>query len=138
MATIRLVLFIQQSIVADFFLGASSSTLTSKYKITMREIYAILQNLFRSVTISRTQQSPVAGAHGIGVNDLTSVDLTRALHDLREEIRAKRQTNLQFPEDHSRGGTERRRTHLHDSRKQNKIFAKVTTSSAKQSIPLSR
>jgi hypothetical protein len=63
--------------------------LTSKYKITMREIYAILQNHFRSVTIPRTQQSPLAGTHGIGVDDLTSVDLTRALHDLRDEIRAK-------------------------------------------------
>jgi hypothetical protein len=66
-----------------------ASTLTSKHKITMREIYAILQNLFRFVTISRTQQSPLAGAHGIGVNDLTSVDSTRALHDLRDEIHAK-------------------------------------------------
>jgi hypothetical protein len=89
MATIRLVPPIQQSIVADFLLGASSSTLTSKHKITMREISAILQNHFRSVTISRTQQYPLAGAHGIGVDDLTSVDLTRALHDLRDEIRAE-------------------------------------------------
>jgi chromosome segregation ATPase len=55
----------------------------------MREIYAILQNHFRSVTISRTQQSPLDGAHGIGVDDLTSVDLTRTRHDLRDEIRAK-------------------------------------------------
>jgi hypothetical protein len=55
----------------------------------MREIYAILQNHFRPVTISRTQQSPLAGAHGIGVDDLISVDLTRALHDLWDEIRAK-------------------------------------------------
>jgi septal ring factor EnvC (AmiA/AmiB activator) len=55
----------------------------------MREIYAILQNHFRSVTISRTQQSPLAGAHGIRVGDLTSVDLTRALRDFRGEIRAK-------------------------------------------------
>jgi hypothetical protein len=55
----------------------------------MREIYAILQNHFRSVIISRIQPFPLAGAHGIGVNDLTSVDLTRALHDLRDEIRAK-------------------------------------------------
>jgi hypothetical protein len=46
MATIRLVPSIQQSIVADFLIGASSSTLTSKHKITMREIYAILQNHF--------------------------------------------------------------------------------------------
>jgi hypothetical protein len=86
MATIRLVPSIQQNIVADFLLGASSSTLTSKNKITMREIYAILQNLFRSVTVSRTQQSPLFGAHGIGVDDLSSVDLTRALHDLRDGI----------------------------------------------------
>jgi hypothetical protein len=55
----------------------------------MREIYAILQNHFRSATISRTQQSPLAGSHGIGVDDLTSVEVTRALHDLRYEIRAK-------------------------------------------------
>jgi predicted RNase H-like nuclease (RuvC/YqgF family) len=55
----------------------------------MREIYAILQNHFRSVTISRAQQSPLAGAYAIGVDDLTSVDFTRALHDLRDEIRAK-------------------------------------------------
>jgi hypothetical protein len=54
----------------------------------MREIYTILQNRLRSGTISRTQQSPLAGAHGIGVDDLTSVDLTRALYDLRDEIRA--------------------------------------------------
>jgi hypothetical protein len=67
MAAIRLVLSIQQSIVADFLLGASSSTLTSKHKITMREVYAGPQNHFRSVTISRTQQSPLAGAHGIGI-----------------------------------------------------------------------
>jgi hypothetical protein len=55
----------------------------------MREIYAILQNHFRSVTIPRTQQSPLAGAHAIGVDDLTSVDLAQVLHDLRDEIRAK-------------------------------------------------
>jgi hypothetical protein len=54
----------------------------------MREIYAILQNHFRSVTILRTQQSPLAGAHGLGVDDLTSVDLTRVVHDIRDEIRA--------------------------------------------------
>jgi hypothetical protein len=46
MATIQFAPAIQQSIVAAFLLGASSSTLTSKHKITMREIYAILQNLF--------------------------------------------------------------------------------------------
>jgi hypothetical protein len=80
---------IQQNIVAGFLLGASSSTLTSKHKITMREIYAILQNHFRSGTISRTQQSPLPGVHGIGVDDLTSIDLTRAVHDLRDEIRTK-------------------------------------------------
>jgi hypothetical protein len=67
MVTIRLVPSIQQNIVADFLLGASSSTLTSKHKIAMRKIYASLQNHFRSVTISRTQQSPLAGAHGICV-----------------------------------------------------------------------
>jgi septal ring factor EnvC (AmiA/AmiB activator) len=89
MPTIRLVPSIQQSIAADFLPGAFSSTLTSKHKIAMQEIYAILQNHFRSVTISRTQQSPLAGDHGIGIDDLTSVDLTRALHDLRDEIRAK-------------------------------------------------
>jgi hypothetical protein len=55
----------------------------------MRDIYAILQNHFRFVTISRTQQSPLAGAHRIDVDDLISADLTRALHDLREEIRSK-------------------------------------------------
>jgi chromosome segregation ATPase len=55
----------------------------------MRKIYAILQNNFRSATISRTQQSPLVGAHGIDVDNLTSVDLTRALHDLPDEIRAK-------------------------------------------------
>jgi hypothetical protein len=55
----------------------------------MREIYAILHHHFRSVTISRIQQSPLAGAHGIGVDDLISVDLTRALHDLRDEIRQR-------------------------------------------------
>jgi hypothetical protein len=70
--------------VADLLLGASSSTLTSKHKITMREICAILQNPFRSVIISRIQQSPLSGAHGIGVDDLTSVDLTRVLHDVRD------------------------------------------------------
>jgi hypothetical protein len=89
MATIRLVSSIQQSIVADFLLGASSSILTNKHKITMREIYAILQNHFRSEIISRTQQFPLAGAHGIGVDDLTSADLIRSLHDLRDEIRVK-------------------------------------------------
>jgi hypothetical protein len=89
MATIQLVPSIKQSIVADFLLGVSSSTLTSKHKITMRKIYAILQNHFRSVTVSRTQQPSLPGAHGIGIDDLTSVDLTRALHDLRDEIRAK-------------------------------------------------
>jgi hypothetical protein len=55
----------------------------------MWEIYAILQNHFRSATISRTKRSPLVVAHGIVVDDLTSVDLTRALHDLRDEIRAK-------------------------------------------------
>jgi hypothetical protein len=62
---------------------------TSKHKITMREVYAILQNHFRSVTISRTQQSPLASAHGIGVDDLTSVNFIRAVHDLLDEIHAK-------------------------------------------------
>jgi hypothetical protein len=89
MATIRFAASIQQSIVADFLLGASSSTLTSKHKITMREIYAILQNHFRFVTISRTQQSALAGAHRIGVDDRISFDLPRSLHALRDEIRAK-------------------------------------------------
>jgi predicted RNase H-like nuclease (RuvC/YqgF family) len=37
----------------------------------------------------RTEQSPLAGAHGSGVDDLTSADLIRAVHDLRDEIRAK-------------------------------------------------
>jgi hypothetical protein len=86
MATIRLVPSIQQSVVADFFLGTSSSTLTSKRKIIMREIYATVQNHFRSAAISRTQQSPLAPAHGIGVHDLTSLDLTRGLHDLPDGI----------------------------------------------------
>jgi hypothetical protein len=89
MATIQLLPSIQQSIFADCLLGASSSKLTSKHKITMREICAILQNHFRSVTISRSQQYPLAGAHGIDVDDLTSVELTRALRDLRDGIRAK-------------------------------------------------
>jgi hypothetical protein len=89
MATIRLVPSIQQSIVADFLFGASSSTLTSKHKIAMREIYAILQNQFRSGTISRTQQSALASTHRNGVGDLTSVDLTRAVHDIQDGIRAK-------------------------------------------------
>jgi hypothetical protein len=89
MTTIRLVPSIQQSIVTHFLLRAFSSKLTSKHKITMREIYAILQNHFRSVVISRTQQSPLAGAHGIGVGNLISVDLIRVLHDFRDEIRAK-------------------------------------------------
>jgi chromosome segregation ATPase len=48
-----------------------------------------LQNHFRSVTTSRTQKSPLAGAHGIGVDDLTSIDLTPVVHDLREAICAK-------------------------------------------------
>jgi hypothetical protein len=55
MATIRLFLSIQQSIVADFVFGTSSLTLTSKRKITMREIYAIIQNHFRSAIISQTE-----------------------------------------------------------------------------------
>jgi hypothetical protein len=55
----------------------------------MREIYTILQNIFQFVTISRTEQSRPAGAHGIDFDDLTSVDLSRALHDLRDEVRAK-------------------------------------------------
>jgi septal ring factor EnvC (AmiA/AmiB activator) len=63
--------------------------LTSKHKITMREIYAILQNHFRPLTPSRTQQSPLAGAYGIDVDDLASVDLTLAVHDLQDEIHAK-------------------------------------------------
>jgi hypothetical protein len=45
---------IQQSIGADFLLGASFPTLTGKHKITMQEIYAILESDFRSVTISGT------------------------------------------------------------------------------------
>jgi hypothetical protein len=80
---------IQQSIVADFLLGAFSSTLTSKHKITMREIYAILQNHFRSLIISQIQQSPLANAHRIGVDDLTSVNLSRAVHDLRTKFTQK-------------------------------------------------
>jgi hypothetical protein len=40
--------------------------------------------LVRSAVILRTKQSALAGAHGIGVDDLTSIDLTRAVHDLRD------------------------------------------------------
>jgi hypothetical protein len=42
MTTIQLVPSIKQSIVADFLIGASSSMLTSKHKMTKRKIYAIL------------------------------------------------------------------------------------------------
>jgi Mor family transcriptional regulator len=44
---------IQHLIVADFLLGAASSALTRKHKISLREIYMILQNRFQSLTISR-------------------------------------------------------------------------------------
>jgi hypothetical protein len=89
---------------------------------------------FRSLTIARTQQSPLAGTHGIGVDDLTSVHLTRVLHDLRDKIHTK-ETNLQLPADHSQSGTERRRTDSHNATNNTKTFAKVTKSSAKQSMP---
>jgi hypothetical protein len=137
MTTIRLVPSIQQSIVLDFLLGASSSTLTRKHEITMREIYAIIQNYFRSVTISRTQQSPLPSAHGIGVDDLTSVNLTRALYDLRDEIRAKDKQICNYQ--HIIHEAERSAGEITlIIREKNKTFAKVTRSSATHGMPLSR
>jgi hypothetical protein len=137
MATIQLVPSIQQSIVANFLLGASSSTLTSKHKMATREIYAILQSQFRSVIISRTQQSPLAGAHGIDVDDLISVDLTRAMYDLRDEIRPKDKQICNYQQIiHEAERSVGELTLI--IREKTKTFAKVTRNSAKQSMPLSR
>jgi peptidoglycan hydrolase CwlO-like protein len=85
----RLVRPIQNLIVTDFLLGPASSALTRKHKMSLGEIYAILQNHLRSLTISRIQQSPPPGAQRINLNDPTCLDLTRALHDLRDKIHRK-------------------------------------------------
>jgi hypothetical protein len=85
----RLVQPIQNLIVADFLLGAASSALTRKHKMSLGEIYVILQNLFRSPAISRIQQSPPPGTQRIGLNDPTCPDLTQALLDLRDTIHRK-------------------------------------------------
>jgi hypothetical protein len=63
--------------------------LTRKYKMSLGEIYVILQNRFRSLMISRIQQSPPPGAQRIDLNGPTCLDLTRALHDLRDKIHRK-------------------------------------------------
>jgi Mor family transcriptional regulator len=51
----RLAQPIQNLIVADFLLGAASSVLTRKHKMSLGEIYVILQNHFRALKISRIQ-----------------------------------------------------------------------------------
>jgi hypothetical protein len=85
----RLAQPIHNLIVADFLLGAASSALTRKHKMSPGEIYVILQNHFRSLTISRIQQSPPPGAQRIDLNDATCLDLTQVLHDLRDKIHRK-------------------------------------------------
>jgi hypothetical protein len=85
----RLVQPIQNLIVADFLPRAASSALTCKHKMSMEEIYVILQNHFRSLAISRIQQSPPPSVQRIDLDDPTCLDLTRALHDLRHKIHRK-------------------------------------------------
>jgi chromosome segregation ATPase len=85
----RLIPPIQNLIVADFLLGAASSALTRKHKMSMGEIYVILQDHFGSMTISRIQQSPAPDTQRTDLDDPTCLDLTRALHDLRDKIRRK-------------------------------------------------
>jgi DNA repair exonuclease SbcCD ATPase subunit len=63
--------------------------LTHKHKTRLEEIYVILQNHFRSLTISRIQQSPPLGAQRSDLDDPTCLDLTRALHDLRDKTHRK-------------------------------------------------
>jgi chromosome segregation ATPase len=82
----RLVQPIQNHIISHFLLGAASSALTRKNKMSLGEIYVILQNHFRSLTISRIQQSLSPGAQRIDLDDPTCLDLTRVLHDLRDKI----------------------------------------------------
>jgi peptidoglycan hydrolase CwlO-like protein len=57
--------------------------------MSLGEIYVILQNHFRSPTISRIQQSPSPGTQRINLDDATCLDLTRALHDPRDKIHRK-------------------------------------------------
>jgi hypothetical protein len=82
----RLVQPLQNLVIADFLLGAASSALMRKQKMSLGEIYVILQNHFRSLTISKIQQSPPPGAQRIDLDDPTCLDLARALHDLRDKI----------------------------------------------------
>jgi hypothetical protein len=85
----RLIQPIQNLIVAGFLLGVAYCVLTRKHKIGLGEIYVIVQNHFRSLTISRIRQSPPPGAQRINLDDPTCLNLTRALHDLRDKIHRK-------------------------------------------------
>jgi hypothetical protein len=132
----RLVQPIQNLIVADFLLGAASSALTRKHKMSLGEIYVILQNYFRSLTISRIQQPPRPGAQRIDLDDTTCLDLTQALHDLRDKSHRKKQIsncNESIQE------AERRLRDLTITiRQKTKTFKKVARSSGKQRMPLSK
>jgi hypothetical protein len=61
----RLVQPIQNLILADFLLRAASSALKRKHKMSLGEIYVILQNHFRSLIISKIQQSPRPAPKGL-------------------------------------------------------------------------
>jgi hypothetical protein len=65
MGPTRLVQSIQNFVVAGFLLGAASSALTREHKMILGEIYVILENHFRSLAISRIQESTPPGAKGL-------------------------------------------------------------------------
>jgi hypothetical protein len=133
----RLVQPIQNLIVANFLLGAASSALTRKHKMSLGEIYVILQNHFRSLTISRIQQSPPPGTQRVDLDDPTCLDLSRALHDLRDKIHRKEKQISNC--DESIQEAERRLRDLTITiRQKTKTFTKVMRSSDKQRMPLSK
>jgi predicted RNase H-like nuclease (RuvC/YqgF family) len=97
-----------------------------KYKMGLGEIYVILQNHFQSLTISRIQQSLLAGAQVISLDDPTCVDLSRALHDLRDELHRKEKQISNCNEviqgaEWKLGNSETQRTHHHNSLKDQDI-----------------
>jgi hypothetical protein len=105
--------------------------------MSLGEIYVILRNHFRSLTISRIQQSSPPGAHRIDLDDPTCLDLTPALHDLRDKIHRKKSkypiATTAFKK--RNGGSE---TSPSQFAEKTKTFTKVMRSPDKQRIPLSK
>jgi hypothetical protein len=98
--------------------------------MSLGEIYVILQNHFRSLTISRIQESPPPSAQRIDLDDPTCLNLTRALHDLREKSHKKKSSSpiAMRPFKKRNGGSEASPSQFATK---TKTFKKVTRSSDK-------